>query len=478
MNTRFTSIIGFPGCKRGNVTNTSPTHKTPDTAGLTRRIAVNPIVHPGTIVNGRHRPRSPLRCRSVSGLALLGTVATLLCLQASPALPAEIEKGATILMRPNPTNNGLPSERQIPELNALLAAKAALPEKIVRVATFRPNEPTVQITVHQIGSGTNPCILVPIHGVLANCESWRYTAGALGSDFDLWIVDLPGCGESDKPDPKTLAADGYSPGAMAERVMQAIEQCLKARKDSPHLMLVAHSLGGMIVLRMTSDPELRQRHAALLRQVDGLVLFAPCDVSVNQEIKSLAAIIKLTGVKVRIGKALGIIREAVAKSIVDGFAIPHRATKETADQRFQILINAEQRRATQAIIRGAVPWNYKENRPDWDRIHELEANYRNVDKPCLIVWGACDEVLPESMGHKLADQIAGAKLVVLPDCMHALALECPDKCAQLIRDFHARVLAARSNRAASNQNPDERLFLGAGAFNSSMQQETGGALLS
>jgi pimeloyl-ACP methyl ester carboxylesterase len=266
--------------------------------------------------------------------------------------------------------------------------------------------------------------------------------GPLSSNFDLWIIDLPGCGDSDKPDPKSLAADGYSPGAMADRVMQAIEQCMTSRNDSPRLLLVAHSLGGMIVLRMTSDPELRQRHAALLRQVDGLVLFAPGDVNVNQVSPVFKPIIKLGGLKAVIAKVLGILQEAVAGSTRNGCASPCLATKETADQRYQILADAKQRRVAQAMIKEAVPWNYKENRPDWDGIHRLETNYRNVDKPCLIVWGACDEVLPESMGHKLAGQIAGAKLVVLPDCMHAIALECPDACARLIRDFHASVRAA------------------------------------
>jgi hypothetical protein len=65
-----------------------------------------------------------------------------------------------------------------------------------------------------------------------------------------------------------------------------------------------------------------------------------------------------------------------------------------------------------------------------------------VDKPCLIVWGERDEVLSESIGYKLAAQIAGSKLVVLTNCMHSVELECPDACARLIRDFHASVRAA------------------------------------
>ena len=304
-------------------------------------------------------------------------------------------------MQDNHTNSVwkcLLSEWQIPEFTALARADAALPETIVFVPTYRSNEPPVRIAVHQRGPGTNDYILIIIHGVLANHESWRYLTGPLSSNFDLWIIDLPGCGDSDKPDPKELAADGYTPDALAERVMQAVEQCMTNRTDSPRLMMVGHSLGGMILLRMTSDPELRQRHAALLRQVDGLVLFAPCDVNVNHSIPSFEPFLKLTGWKIGFGNALGIVPEAAAKSVVDGCAFPNRATRETSDQRYQILIHASERKAVIAMIQGAVPWNIKKNRPDWEGILRLEKNYRNVDKPCLIVWGECDELLPRIHG--------------------------------------------------------------------------------
>jgi pimeloyl-ACP methyl ester carboxylesterase len=320
-------------------------------------------VHPETMANTRSSPDKASSPRAVKILAILGAVIALLCAQANPALSAEIEKGATRLMRQTRTNliyDRLLSERQTPELKALVEADAALPEKIVLVPTERSNEPPIRIAVHQRGPGTNVYVLVMIHGVLASHESWRYVTGYLGSDFDLWIVDLPGCGDSDKPDPKDLTADGYSPGAIAERVLQAVEQCMTNRNDSPRLLLVAHSLGGMTALRMTGDLELRRRHAPLLRQVDGLVLFAPGDVNVNQVSPVFMPIIKLGGLKAGIGDALGILREAAAKSTMNGFCSPRLASKETADQLYHALSNADERRAAQAMFTQAVPWRLRE----------------------------------------------------------------------------------------------------------------------
>jgi len=46
-------------------------------------------------------------------------------------------------------------------------------------------------------------------------------------------------------------------------------------------------------LRMTGDMELRQRHALFLRQLDGLVLFTPGDVNINQPVPIFEVIAKL-----------------------------------------------------------------------------------------------------------------------------------------------------------------------------------------
>jgi len=83
----------------------------------------------------------------------------------------------------------------------------------------------------------------------------------------------------------------------------------------------------------------------------------------------------------------------------------------------------------------AVPWREKEHRPDWAAIKRLEADYGNIDVPCVIVWGQCDETLPASMGYKLKDQIAGARLIVLSDTMHSIQTERPQQCVRIIREF-------------------------------------------
>ena len=171
--------------------------------------------------------------------------------------------------------------------------------------------------------------------------------------------------------------------------------------------------------------------------------------SVSREcpIPKFTKIVKLRGYEAAVGHTLGIIEAAVAQSEETSFCATNRATRETTRNLAGIIIRAEDRRAAQAMLRQAVPWRENEHRPDWAGIKRLEAQYQNIDVPCLIVWGQCDETLPVSMGYKLKDQIAGARLVVLPDCMHSIQTERPQDCVRLIREFQTGAMTMNSTRA-------------------------------
>jgi len=71
------------------------------------------------------------------------------------------------------------------------------------------------------------------------------------------------------------------------------------------------------------------------------------------------------------------------------------------------------------------------------------------------------------MGHKLVHQIPRAELVVLPDCMHAIELECPAFCNRLIREFHASVHPAHSPEASRDNSeiPADESFAAVRRYN-------------
>jgi pimeloyl-ACP methyl ester carboxylesterase len=218
-----------------------------------------------------------------------------------------------------------------------------------------------------------------------------------------------------------------------------------------HFLMAGHSLGGMVVLRMFTDDMLRQRYGSVLKAVDGLALFAPPDVVLTQFTPEQQAICRLNGCKVFLGNLTGVLPKAIQRSTVTGFTDPGMASSEIKAQGVRLLSQGKQRHVLQAMLRDALTWRVVGEELDWPAVEALEARYRHVQPPCLLVWGECDATIPEAMGYKLKDQIPDARLVVLARSKHLLQLERPATCAALVREFDeqrraGRLAAARSVR--------------------------------
>jgi pimeloyl-ACP methyl ester carboxylesterase len=361
-----------------------------------------------------------------------------------------------------PRPDALPSDREIPLLAELRAAFEAMPMKTERFTTSRSGY-AVDLAMHQAGSGTKDAVVVFIHGVLANSQTWIYLAGELGRDHDAWLIDLPGCGESDKPGADKIEPDGYSPTAMAERILQTLQSALAVRAQAGHspkrLVLVGHSLGGTVVIRMLSSVDLQARYADVLKHVDGATLIAPCDFAVHAEMPVFTQVIELKSWQAAVGEALGVVKIMTDRATRDGYHVPQRATRESAELLRFALTDGPSRRAAQAMLRQAVPWRIKQRRPDWPAIRQLRDEYKNVRVPVHILWGEWDEALPASMGHILKDEIPGATLRKLTECGHSLPSERPMECAGVIREFEV-ALNARSifNVAEIGKKEDRNPF--------------------
>ncbi len=85
------------------------------------------------------------------------------------------------------------------------------------------------------------------------------------------------------------------------------------------------------------------------------------------------------------------------------------------------------------MLRQFVLFDAKTMRPVWTGIDLLVADYKNLRVPVLIAHGVWDETLSVARGHKLKNQIPGARLVEIPQSSHALPTEQPVICADPIR---------------------------------------------
>ena len=328
----------------------------------------------------------------------------------------------------------LPSEMNIPKLRRLADAWFSLPRTTNFVTTWQNGVPA-RVAICEVGNATNSRVLVCIHGFFGTHRDWRYIAAALGHGYRLWLIDLPGSGASDPPGLHTPGHEAFHPTAMADRVCQVLESQLAVHPEVSRLVLCGTSYGGMLALRMLSDEGLRQRYGPTLTAVEGLVLFAPADVVITQATETWNSVLALNAAKVWAGRTTGILPSMLRNSIRSGFCDPSLASGELLNQGQFVLQNGDCRRSTQDLLRYALPWRVWGKRPDWSARHAIEAAYQNIQVPCLIVWGDCDETLSIAMGYKLKDQIPDARLVVVPDAMHLLALEKPRTCAALLREF-------------------------------------------
>ena len=115
-------------------------------------------------------------------------------------------------------------EEEIPELRALGKAARLLPYRPVTVESDATADAGLRVAVHEYGKEQQERVLVLIHGVLTDHRVWTYVIGALDGNPEVWAIDLPGCGNSDKPNPKEAKSpDAYSPTWMAKHVELPVE---------------------------------------------------------------------------------------------------------------------------------------------------------------------------------------------------------------------------------------------------------------
>lgn len=119
----------------------------------------------------------------------------------------------------------MPVPRSRPQLLIVLALL------VLAIASARPLSPPVATTHAAFGRGT-PVVL--LHGLGSRREDWFPTARILARHHRVTLVDLPGHGVAEMPEPFSL-----------ERATVSLDRSLAELPDES-VILVGHSLGGLI----------------------------------------------------------------------------------------------------------------------------------------------------------------------------------------------------------------------------------------
>ena len=260
---------------------------------------------------------------------------------------------------------------------------------------------------------SEPPPLVLLHGLLVTHHAFRAildplamgTAGQTQGWHEgrrVIALDLPGCGESDRPRPDD--ADGYSLSWLAARVDEALGALGVDRYD-----LLAHSFGGAVAAWLASEAPARVRR---------LVLVDPVVFTMELPLEGRMALVP------RLGPLLfkQLYRRAdLRRYLLRVFSTPELLDERSVDVYWDRLGRDGGREAAYAML------------VQMTRLDPLRERLSRLQMPTLVVWGDRDALMPVETGEQLVSLSPRAELRVVEGCGHAVAEERPEALVELVR---------------------------------------------
>jgi pimeloyl-ACP methyl ester carboxylesterase len=278
----------------------------------------------------------------------------------------------------------------------------------------------VRTSLLQAGPADADEAVVFLHGNPGPAEDWRRLLARVGTVGRAVAPDMPGFGDSDKPDRFVYTVDGYA------RHLQALLDELGIGR----VHLVLHDFGGPWGLTWAADH--LQRCASLTLVDIGVMRDYPWH--------SLARIWRTTGLGeafmatttlpalkllLRRGNPRGLPLEAVERI--------HRQSRDRAGQRAVL-------RLYRATDIAAVS-------------EDLHRRLQGFDRPVLVVWGARDPYVPVAWAERQRETFPQAQVVVLPDSGHWPMLDNPVAVEEPVVAFLAAALGDRSRAQVTPPSP-------------------------
>ncbi len=239
--------------------------------------------------------------------------------------------------------------------------------------------------VRYVDVGRGPPVVL-IHGFASSLETWTGVIPVLAKSHRVIALDLKGFGWSDRPE------GDYSPAAEADLVWALLDRLGVGRAA-----LVGHSWGASVVLAMALAHPERTTRIALY------------DAWVYAD--QLPTFFYLARAPV-LGEAMFALwyDERPDDKLEHAFYDKDHIPQALVDAVEKALDRPGTRYAALAAVRG-------------QRFEDVEARYRTITKPTLLLWGREDEVARLSEGERLSRELPNSRLIVYPRCGHFPMIE-------------------------------------------------------
>lgn len=249
------------------------------------------------------------------------------------------------------------------------------------------------------GKGTQTVVL--LHGYLESIEVWDDFAGALGKDYRVIRVDLPGHGFSDWGGREVVGIDYMADTVAAVLEIAGVERCT----------VVGHSMGGYVALSLAANhPE----------NVAGLVLFHS---SPNADTPEKAANRQREIDLVEAGKKEMLARVNPGKGFAE--ANLRRCSEAIEDLAEQVMMTEDA--AIVAILKGM------------SQRKDRNEDMRRLGIPQLMIFGLCDNFIPVAAAESMALAQPQARVAWLKNSGHMGFVEQPAESLEILKDFLAEV---------------------------------------
>jgi pimeloyl-ACP methyl ester carboxylesterase len=243
--------------------------------------------------------------------------------------------------------------------------------------------------VYLEGGQGQPLIL--LHGFGADKDNWTRVSRFLTPHYHVYAPDLPGFGESSKPD-----TAGYS---IADQVSYVAAFAAAVHID--HFDLGGNSMGGDIAASYA---------AAHPQQVHSLWLLAPGGVATSEP-SDLVKIIQAGGANPLVARTPAQYQQLLNFVFVKPPFVPSAVLGVLA-----------RRAADNATLNDKIFVQLVNSAP-------LEPQVTGLTTPTLVVWGDHDRALSYTGAAVLTKLMPNAKSVIMPDIGHLPMIEVPSRTA-------------------------------------------------
>jgi pimeloyl-ACP methyl ester carboxylesterase len=271
------------------------------------------------------------------------------------------------------------------------------------------------VRVLAAGEGAGPTVVL-VHGYAASADQWRPLMTRLAGSGRLLAFDLLGFG----------AAPAPAPPYTVERWLAEVETLLELA--GPSVVLVGHSLGGLIAAEAARRwPE----------RVRALALLCPFGVLPPLFVFGTRGPARPLVDRVRHPSVTGVLFRGVRFfERVLAWPLAASAFHRPFD-------------ASASAVEAVAQWRWLITRPSAElalldiawRIEELETQLvpGEVTAPALVIWGQQDHLLPVSLAASWQERLPQADLVVLNRCGHLPHVERADDTAMLLETLLRRI---------------------------------------